>query len=197
LPEGKEVESIDASPAGVEKDAEHGVSTRDLIAYNFRHLAEEFQMKRFDTAIILSMSLALLGCGLSSPSSETITGNWKAGIANPDGTLAFGFTATLTQSGQSVSVTKLSVSPPSSCFAPGTTATAQLTMTDTTHGAMSGTFQMIVQSGPSNANGTNTLALQGMLVRNSVSGTWALTATGTQCAETENSTSGNFSMVQM
>lgn len=153
-------------------------------------------MKPFGTAIILSMALALLACGMGSPTQNTLTGNWSAALLNPDETRAFAFTATLTQSGQSVNVTKFSFTAPSSCFATGTAATALFTLTDTTHGVTSGTYQMTFQSGPSNPNGTNTLVLQGNLVNNGVSGSWTLTGTGTECAATETSTSGSFTMLQ-
>jgi hypothetical protein len=154
-------------------------------------------MKRFGTALIFLMALALLACGLGSTPQTPLTGNWTAGLHNPDGTAAFGFTAALKQSGQTVGVTEFSFVSPSSCFATGTTATALFTLADTTHGVTSGAFQMTIQSGPSNSNGTNTLALQGTFVGNSISGSWTLTGTGTQCTETENLTSGNFTMIQM
>ena len=155
-------------------------------------------MKRFGTAIILLMALALLACGLGGPSNNTLSGNYSAALVNPDGTRAFDFTATLDQSGQAVSVTKFSFTNPSSCFATGTAATAVSTVTDTTHGVTSGTYQMTFQSGPSNPNGTNTLTLQGNFVNNGVSGSWTLAGTGTECNETqtETSTSGSFTMLQ-
>lgn len=153
-------------------------------------------MKRFGTAIILSLALALLACGLGSTTQNTLTGNYSAALVNPDGTRAFDFTTTLTQSGQSVSVTKFSFTTPSSCFATGTAATALFTLTDTTHGVTSGTYQMTFQSGPSNPNGTNTLELQGNFVNNGVSGSWTLTGTGTECTEAGTSTSGSFTMLQ-
>jgi hypothetical protein len=154
-------------------------------------------MKRFGTAIVLSIALVSLSCGLSSSNSVTLNGNWEAGLANPDATPAFGFTATLAQSGSTLSVTKLSFVTPSSCFASGTTATGVFTLTDTTHGVSTGAFQMTVQSGPSNQNGTNTLALQGTFTRNAISGSWTLTGTGLNCSTPEDSTSGSFTMVQM
>ena len=152
-------------------------------------------MERFGTAIIFSLALALLACGGAS-TKDVLTGNWRAGLLNSDGTVAFGFTATLIQNGQTVSVTKFSLISPSSCFALGTTATGLLTMTDTTHGVTSGTFQMTIQSGSSNLNGMNFLTLQGTFVRNAISGSWMLAGTGMQCTES-GATSGDFSMIQM
>jgi hypothetical protein len=154
-------------------------------------------MKRFGTAIIFLMEVVLLGCGLSSAPQNPLTGNWTAGLLNSDGSTAFGISSTLKQNGQTLSVTTFSFASPSSCFAAGTTATALLTMADTTHGTMSGSFAMTLQSGPANQNGMNTLTLQGSLIGKVISGTWTLSGTGTQCNAVGNSTSGNFSMVQM
>jgi hypothetical protein len=154
-------------------------------------------MKRLAATIVLSMAVVLLGCGLSSAPQNPLTGNWTAGLLNSDGSTAFGINATLTQNGQTLTVTKFSFAAPSSCFAAGTTATALLTMADTTHGTISGSFAMTLQSGPSNQNGANTLTLQGALARSIISGTWTLTGTGTVCNEVGSSTTGNFSMVQM
>lgn len=154
-------------------------------------------MKRFGTAIVFSMALALLACGLSSPPNDALAGNWKADLANPDGTTAFDFTATLAQNSSAVGVTNLSFISTSSCFVPGAIATGTFTLTDTTHGVSSGTFAMTVQSGAANPNGMNVLTLQGNFVRNAISGTWTLTGTGVECSNPENSTSGNFTMALM
>jgi hypothetical protein len=155
-------------------------------------------MKHLGTAMILFMALALLACGSSSANAaDPLKGNWEGGLLNPDGTTAFGFTATLTQSGGTVSVTNFSLIPPSSCFATGTTASGVFTMTDMTHGVTSGTFDMTIQSGSSNTNGMNALALQGTFVRNAIGGSWTLTGTGLECSKEGTVTSGNFSMIQM
>jgi hypothetical protein len=155
-------------------------------------------MKYFGTAMILSMALALLACGLSSANDEQpLRGNWEGSLLNPDGTTAFAFTATLAQSASTVSVTNFILTTTSSCFTSGTSATALFTMTDMTHGVTSGTFDMTIQSGSSNTNGMNTLALQGTFVRNAISGSWTFTGTGLDCTAEETVTSGNFTMVQM
>lgn len=155
-------------------------------------------MKRFGTAIIFSLALALLACGGGGSNNiDVIQGKWEAGLLNPDGTSAFSFNATLTQSGSTISITNFSFVTASSCFAEGMTATGVFTPIATTHGLTSGTFQMTLQSGPSNPNGTNTLALQGTFVRNAISGSWGLTGTGLECSKPEDLTSGNFTMVPM
>lgn len=153
-------------------------------------------MTRFGAAILLSMTLVLLACG-GGTNHDVIQGNWKASVLNPDGTSAFNFTATLTQTGSTVTVTNLSFVNPSTCFAEGTTATGTFTFTGTTHGVTSGAFQMTIQSGPSNPNGTNALALPGTFVRNAISGAWGLTGTGLDCSTPEDATSGSFTMVPM
>lgn len=153
-------------------------------------------MKRLRTAIIFSMALALLACGGGS-NNNILKGNWTAALLNSDGTAALSFAATLAQSGSTVSVTTFSFATPSSCFAKGSTATGDFAQTGTTHGVTSGSFQMVFQSGPSNPNGVNTLALQGSFVRNVISGTWTLTGTGLDCTGPENLTSGQFVMRQM
>lgn len=155
-------------------------------------------MRRFGTAIIFSLALVCFACGGGGSNNiDPIQGNWEAGLANPDGTTTLGFTATLTQSGSAVSITKFSFVAPSSCFAEGTTTTGLFTSTGTAHGVTSGTFQMTIQSGPSNPNGANTLALQGTFVRDAISGTWTLAGTGTDCNKPGNFTSGNFTMLPM
>ena len=155
-------------------------------------------MKRFGLALMVSLALAMLGCGGggSTIPADTLKGSWTAGLMNSDGTLALGFTVALTQTGQNIGVSSVDFVPSSSCFAPGMTALASLTSVTTTHGVTSGSFQMTIQSGPTNVNGDNTLILQGSLVRTSISGTWGLTGTGIQCSDTLKTMSGNFSMLQ-
>lgn len=155
-------------------------------------------MKRFGTVIILSMAMALFACGGGGSNVvDVIQGNWEAGLLNPDGTSTLSFTATMTQSGSTVSVTKFSFTAPSSCFADGTTATGVFDSTGTTHGVTSGDFHMTVQSGPSNANGMNVLALHGTFVGNAISGSWGLSGTGLDCNQPGNFTSGDFTMIPM
>jgi len=153
-------------------------------------------MKRFGTAIIFSLALVLVSCGGGS-TPDVLSGNWTASLLNSDGTTAFAFNTTLTQSGSQVAVTKFDFANPSSCFAKGTTATAYFTLIGTTHGVTSGTFQMTFQSGPSNPNGDNSLAFQGTLLRAGISGSWSLTGTGIECTQVGTSTKGNFVMTKM
>jgi hypothetical protein len=141
-------------------------------------------MKHFGIAIILLMALALSACGNSS--NNAINGNWTATLT---GTQAISFTATLTQSGNAVSVTNLSFTTSQSCFDAGATATGGFTLAGTSMGVTTGTFEMTIQTGSSNTNGTNTLTLQGTLTNNSISGNWTLSGTGLGCTG-----SGTFTM---
>jgi|SRR5580698_463571 hypothetical protein len=145
-------------------------------------------MKHFGIAIIIFALFAVSGCG-SSSSNSSINGNWSATLTSADGTQALAFTATLASSGGVVTVSNLSFSTSSSCFALGTTATGAFTATGTSGGVTTGTFQMTIQSGTGNTNGTNQLTLQGTLNNNAITGNWTLTGTGAGCTG-----SGTFTM---
>ena len=154
-------------------------------------------MRRFGTAIVFCLTLALMACGGGNSTPNTLSGNWAATLSNSDGTGALAFTAKLTQTGQTVSVSNIGFTLSSTCFDPGTTADALATQIFTTHGVTSGNFQMTLQSGPKSTNGANTVSLQGTFTRQTISGTWSLTGTGTLCTPPENSTSGTFTMIPM
>jgi hypothetical protein len=154
---------------------------------NSHHFVED-SMKHFGIALILSAALVLSGCG-SSSTNNSINGNWTATLTNPDGSTALAFTLTLAQSGTTLSVTNLSFTTSSSCFALGTTATGAFTVTGTSGGVTTGNFQLTVQSGSSNTNGTNELTMVGTLTGGSITGNWTLTGTGAGC-----SGSGSFTM---
>lgn len=145
-------------------------------------------MKKFGILIILSVALALPGCG-GSNGSNSVNGNWTATLNSTDGSTALSFTVSLAQNGTALSVTNLSFTTSSSCFALGTTATGAFTVTGTTGGVTTGNFQLTVDSGPSNSNGTNELSMVGTLTGNSITGNWTLTGTGAGC-----SGSGAFTM---
>ena len=147
-------------------------------------------MRQVCISLVCAMALLLAACGSSG---SAINGNWTAALSNPDGSTAFTFTATLSESGNgTLNVTNLSFSNSSSCFAAGTTASGTFTATGNTNNVSSGTFQMTVQSGTANANGSNQVALQGTLSSNTITGTWALKGTGSGCTG-----SGSFTMSKM
>ena len=72
-------------------------------------------MYRLASVMITAIVLASLGCGGGS-SPNVIQGAWNASLTNPDGTTAFTFTATLTQSGKVIDVTDFVLGKPSQCF---------------------------------------------------------------------------------
>src|SRR5580698_5638107 len=115
-------------------------------------------MKHFGIAIIIFALFAVSGCG-SSSSNSSINGNWSATLTSADGTQALAFTATLAWRGGVVTVSNLSFSTSSACIALGTTATVALPATGTSGCVTTGTFQMTIQTGSGNTNGTNRLAL--------------------------------------
>ena len=117
-------------------------------------------MNRFGAANILFLLLAMFACGGGS-TPNVIQGPWNASLSNEDGTLAFTFTATLTQSGKNVQVTQFTLTRPTKCFAEGTTASGLFTHAYTTHGVTSGAFEMTVQSDPANSDAPNRLVLEG------------------------------------
>ncbi len=142
-------------------------------------------MKHFRIAIMLLLALALSACGGGSNNS-TINGNWTATLT---GSQNLSFTAMLTSTGGTVSVTNLSFTTSQSCFDTGAVATGAFTLTGTMNGVTSGAFSMTIQSGTSNTNGTNQLTLQGTLTNNSITGNWNLSGTGAGCTG-----SGTFTM---
>jgi hypothetical protein len=97
--------------------------------------------------------------------------------------------ATLTQSGTSVTVTNLTFTASQSCFDSGATATGSFAVTGNMNGVTTGTFEMTIMSGASNSNGANQLLLQGTLTNNSITGNWTLSGTGAGCTG-----SGTFTM---
>lgn len=153
-------------------------------------------MYRFAMAIIVSVVLASLGCGGGS-TPNVIEGQWNASLTNPDGTTAFTFTATLTQSGKVIDVTDFILGKPSQCFGKQTSESGFFMNPLTTHGVTSGTFGMSVQSDPAAPDTQNTLVLSGEFQRNTIWGTWKLTQPVELCNDPQNANSGNFVMSPM
>lgn len=148
-------------------------------------------MSRGMLAILLGLALVLGGCGNNnSTTSGNINGNWSATLTNTDSTPAFAFTATFTQmSGNSVSVTNLTFTTASPCFVSGETGTASFILSGNFSGSVTGAFQLTVKSG--NPSG-NTLALQGTVKNNTITGSWTLVGLNSGC-----SGSGNFVVTKM
>jgi|HubBroStandDraft_5_1064220.scaffolds.fasta_scaffold224943_2 hypothetical protein len=145
-------------------------------------------MKNFGIAMMLFMVTALSACG-NSNSGGTISGNWSAVLTDQSGQQPYAFTATLAQNGSVLTVTNLSFTTAGDCFSSGTTASGAFTSTGTSGGVNTGTFQMTIQSGSGNVNGSNVLTLEGTLNNTSITGNWTETGTGAGCAD-----SGTFTM---
>jgi outer membrane lipopolysaccharide assembly protein LptE/RlpB len=145
-------------------------------------------MKTILTMVVLGIALALAGCG-SNSNNGNINGNWSAALMSSNsGNPVFDFTATFTQvSGSGLSVTNLTFTTATPCFASGSTATGGFTLSGNQNGVTSGGFQMNIQS--TGATVSNLLTLQGTVSNNTISGTWTLTGTTAGCAG-----SGNFTM---
>jgi hypothetical protein len=144
-------------------------------------------MKSVVTLIVLGIALALAGCGSKSTGSD-INGNWTAALmSSGSGTPVFNFAATFTETGGTgVSVTNLSFTTATPCFASGTTATGGFTLSGNQNGVTSGGFEMNIQSSGSTGD---LLRLQGTVSNNTITGTWTLSGTTAGC-----SGSGSFTM---
>jgi hypothetical protein len=138
--------------------------------------------------MIVLLTLGLTACG-SSNSSGNINGTWTATLTNTDGSIAYGFLATFTESsGSTLSVTNFNLTSTGSCFASyPTSETATFSLSGNFNGNIMGTFGMTITTlFPGATN--NVLTLQGTVNGNTISGTWMLTGL-TGC-----SGNGNFTM---
>jgi hypothetical protein len=107
-----------------------------------------------------------------------------------NGAPVFAFTTSLAQnSGTVVSVTNLSFTTATPCFASGGSETGSFMLSGNFNGNVTGAFQLGVHSGTPSGN---TLVLQGTVKNNTISGTWTLTGVTAGC-----SGSGNFIMNKM
>jgi hypothetical protein len=122
----------------------------------------------------------MAGCGGGSSSSNSnINGNWKATLTNPDGTPAYAFTTSFTQSSgnDTVTVTNFSFTTAGSCFSSQSTAeTGSFALSGNFNGNVAGTFGMNITTMFPGSQTQNVLALQGTVTGgNTISGTWNLT----------------------
>ena len=146
-------------------------------------------MKIAYSVALLALSMIAVGCG-ANQKNGSINGNWTASLMSSNANQApvLAFTLTLAQSnGSSVSVSNLSFTTASPCFASGSTATGGFTLSGNTNGVTSGGFQMNIQSTGSATD--NLLTLQGTVSGNTISGTWTLSGTTAGCTG-----SGSFTM---
>ena len=144
---------------------------------------------------IVFLFAACSGTGGRANNTNNLNGNWTASLTDPNGTPAFSFTTSLTQSGNgTLDVTNLNFTTSSPCFANGESATGGFTLSGTTSGVTNGGFQMIITSTPSAPlAGSNVLTLNGTVTNgNTISGTWTLTGLQSGCTG-----SGNFTMSRL
>ena len=134
-------------------------------------------MRQFGIAAIAVLGLFLVACGGgSSNNSATVAGNWSAALTNTDTTPAFSFTTSLSQSnGTVVTGTNLNFTTSTDCFTSGGSQTGSFVLNGNFNGDVSGAFQLTITSGTPSGN---TLALQGTVQNNTITGKWNLTGTG-------------------
>jgi len=133
---------------------------------------QESFMKHFRIFFFLAIGFVLTACGGGSSSSNTLTGNWTANLTNTDGTPAFAFTTSFTQSNGSIVIgTNLAFTVSTGCFTSAASQTGSFVLSGNFNGNISGSFQLTITSAtPSD----NTLTLQGTVNNNAISGGWTL-----------------------
>jgi hypothetical protein len=135
--------------------------------------------------ILLFLGLTISGCGSSNASGLTpgnINGTWMATLTNPDGSIAYQFSATFTQStGSELSITNLTYTASESCSALAVPKAAggSFTVTGSSNGKVAGTFGMI--EALNNVGGPE-LTLQGTLSNGTISGTWRVSGLVPPCS---------------
>jgi hypothetical protein len=149
-------------------------------------------MKAFGIVTLLTLGLVLGACGGgNNNNSNNVNGNWTATLTNPDGSPAFAFTTSLTQTGgNSVTVANLKFNTSSDCFDATTTETASFNLSGNFNGNVTGGFGLNIST--VSAATHNVLTLQGTMNGNTISGTWTLTGTSSGCTG-----SGSFTMTHM
>jgi len=140
-------------------------------------------MKQFAKAMLIGLSLILTACGNgSSSSSGNINGNWTAALTDPNGSPAFAFTTSFTQSsGTSLNVTNFNFTTSSPCFNSQTSQTGSFNFTGNFNGRVTGVFGMTISTMFPPGQTNNVLTLQGNVNGGTVSGTWTLTGVQSGC----------------
>lgn len=144
-------------------------------------------MKKLATAILLTMSMMLAGCGSNSHATGNINGNWAATLTSSGSTM-FAFTTLLTvNAGGSLGTTNfvLTVNN-SSCSFPSTTESGMFTLTGNFNGMVNGSFNYVVMSTGSEVN---TLTLNGTVTNGQIAGNWTVSGATSGCSGT-----GTFTM---
>jgi len=131
--------------------------------------------KQIGTIALLALALTMSGCGSSKPGTGNINGSWNASLNNTDGSSAFTFATTFTQSsGTALTFTSFTFTTTSPCFSSGQTSETGTFGFSGNNGNVTGTFEMTIMTMfPAATN--NVLTLNGTVNGNQISGTWTLT----------------------
>ena len=123
------------------------------------------------SGLLMMLLLTMVACG--GGSAANVNGFWIGQAWNSDQTLAFTFTATLSQgNGTAVSVTKFNFGAPMMCFPPAPTESATFTRSGSANGVQTGAFNMTVSTLSMTAV-NNTLTLTGTRGPDGkITGTW-------------------------
>lgn len=145
-------------------------------------------MKYFYVAVILLVGLALIGCGSDSSKPSNVNGTWNATLVGGNNNTVFQFGTSMTVNGDgSLSISNFSFTTNSPCFS-SETESGSFTLIGNLNGNVNGKFGMTIQS---DSPSGNTLALDGTVNGNTITGTWTLTGSSS-CTG-----SGTFTMTKV
>lgn len=132
-------------------------------------------MKHFAVALLLGTALTLVGCGSNSSSNQAnINGTWNATLVDSSNNKTyFQFGTSLVVNGDdSLSVSNLTITAPSPCFATAETESGSFVLSGNFNGNVKGTFQFLLTSA---SPAGSTFTLNGTATgNNTISGTWSL-----------------------
>ena len=130
-------------------------------------------MKHFAVALLLGAALTLAGCGSNSSSNPAnINGTWNATLVDSNNATYFKFGTSLVVNGDdSLTVSNLTITAPSPCFATPETESGSFTLSGNFNGKVQGTFQLMLQSA---SPAGNSFTLSGSANGGTISGTWTL-----------------------
>lgn len=136
-------------------------------------------MRKSRVTILLLLALTMAGCGNNSSQSGNINGTWSATLTNTDGSTAYAFSTTFTDtSSNGLSITNFTFTAPGPCFSPYTASqyseTGSFTLSGNLNGNVTGTFGMTITTFFPSTN--NVLTLNGAVSGGTITGTW--TASG-------------------
>jgi hypothetical protein len=141
-------------------------------------------MKYFALVVLLAVGVTLVGCGSNSSSNPAnINGTWNATLMDTSNATYFQFGTSLAVNGDgSLTVTNLTITAPSPCFATAATESGSFTLSGNFNGNVQGKFNFTLQSA---SPAGSTFTLTGTANGKTISGNWSLggsfgcTGTGT------------------